>query len=137
MFTSFTSSQSHKNVCHNFNKLLLVNRYDGNVNFTHGLGPHQNVSAPGPPTSLICPCLQLISLGSLHDRIMLRLESSENQNQDFTYLHRFHIRRGMILYFFMLYLDCHCPSILKNSLMHLGKRSSTYMYSATKCWSEQ
>ena len=42
--------QSHENVRHNFNKLLFVNKYDGNVNFTHGLGPPTRMSAPAAPS---------------------------------------------------------------------------------------
>ena len=49
MFSSFTASQSHENVRHNFDKLLFVNRYDGNVNFTHGLGAPTRMSAPWAP----------------------------------------------------------------------------------------
>ena len=49
MFSSFTASQSHENVRHNFDKLLFVNRYDGNVNFTHGLGAATRMSAQEPP----------------------------------------------------------------------------------------
>ena len=38
-----------------FNKLLFVSRYDGNVNFTHGLGAPTRMSGPRAPTSLIRP----------------------------------------------------------------------------------
>ena len=30
---------------------MFVNGYDGNVNFTHGLGTPTRMSAPGPPTT--------------------------------------------------------------------------------------
>ena len=48
MFSSFTASQSHENVVHNFDKLLSLTD-DGDVNFTHGLGLPTRMSAPGPP----------------------------------------------------------------------------------------
>ena len=41
-----------KNVRDNFNKLLFVNRYDGNVNLTHGLGGPTRMSAPRGPHKL-------------------------------------------------------------------------------------
>ena len=40
--------------------MLFVNKYDGNVNFTHGLGGPTRMSATGPLTSLIRPCLYSI-----------------------------------------------------------------------------
>ena len=47
MFSSFTASQIHENVVHNFDKLLPLT--DDDVNFTHGLGLPTRMSAPGPP----------------------------------------------------------------------------------------
>ena len=53
---SFTASRSRENVCHKFSKLLFVNRYDGNANFTYGLGAPAWMSAPGPFRSFIRRC---------------------------------------------------------------------------------
>lgn len=44
------------------------------------------------------------------------------------YLHALHIHLWMSLYWWVLYLDCHLPTILKSCSMHLGKgRSSQWM----------
>ena len=45
-------------VRHNINTLLFVNRYDGNVNFKHGLGAPTRMSTPEAPTTLIRPWSQ-------------------------------------------------------------------------------